>query len=339
MSAAFNLSIYSWNVNGIQAVTQRPITSFFKTTDNKSSSASIAGQLQPASLRDFLRRHEFPTTLFLQEVKINPDDVATQKAVQSAVRAPQGSDEPDYLAYFCLPADRFNARGFGRKIYGVCSIVRADFVEATKAKVRTVDWDLEGRFQVIEAAATEHMPKLQIFNIYAVNGTDLPYKSPESGEIIGCRHDRKLEVHALLLKECKQLESDGWSVILAGDLNIARSRIDGYPSLRTFPNQHVLNRADFDDKFVEGSEGLGAVDTFRHLHPKQKGYTYYPRGGPFGYSCDRVDLILCSKRLLIDADLTSAGMLSTEAERGTSDHCPLYAIFAFPPDLVQPTSG
>lgn len=266
--------------------------------------------------------------LLLQEVKINPEDLQTQRAVSRSVRAPPNSSEPDYTAHFCLPGDKYNARGFGRKVYGVCSIVRSDFLETHHARVRTVEWDLEGRFQIIETEGGESgMPKLSIWNIYAVNGTDNPYKDPVTGAVTGTRHDRKLAVHALLLTECKRLESERYAVILAGDLNIARGVLDGFPNLRTFPEQHSRNRADFNEKFFESEDGLKGLDTFRHLHGDERRYTYHPRGEPFGCSCDRVDLIICSRSL--EKSLTGAGMLDTPAERGPSDHCPLYASFAF----------
>lgn len=316
------LSIFSWNVNGIQPFVQRPITAYFKS-DAPTATSTL---LVPASLRDFLRRHKWPTCLFLQEVKIAPTDSATQNAVRGAVRAPADSEEPDYEAYFCLPTDKYNARGFGRKVYGVCSIVRRDWQEAISATVRTVEWDLEGRFQIIE---TEGSTPLSIWNIYAVNGTEYDYKDPETGAVVGTRHDRKLQVHRLMLDECRRLENEGRRVILAGDLNIAPQPVDGFPNLRVSPPQHAVNRADFNDKFLS-PRGLNGIDTFRHLHADSRRYTYYPRGGPFGYSCDRVDLIVCSRGLVDDERLVEAGMLDSEAERGTSDHCPLFAKFRWP---------
>jgi len=265
----------------------------------------------------------------LQEVKINPDDTATQRAVERAVRDDTKGAEPDYRAFFCLPRDKYNARGFGRKVYGVCSIVRADFLEETNAKVRTVDWDLEGRIQIVETEAVNGWPKLSIWNIYAVNGTDNPYKDPKTGAVVGTRHDRKLKVHRLIMEESKRLETEGYAVVLAGDLNIARARIDGYPNLRTKPEQHVKNRADFNKKFFDDPQGFRGVDTFRHSHPSEKRYTYFPRGGPFGYSCDRVDLIVCSDGL--KQNITAAGMLDTPADRGPSDHVPLFVEFTLEP--------
>jgi exonuclease III len=200
-----------------------------------------------------------------------------------------------------------------------------------------------------------------------VNGTDAPYKDSTTGENVGTRHDRKLQVHRLLQNECRELEERGFAVVLAGDINIARSRLDGFPRLRESPVQHCKNRADFEAKFfgevkVEGkvlessvsanskpSETVskemkpetswGMIDSFRHLHAQQKGYTYYPRSqGPatFGASCDRVDMILISQTLR--DNLVSAGIHETVADRGPSDHVPLYASLQFPQSLTGDAS-
>ncbi|KAI6800998.1 DNase I-like protein [Hortaea werneckii] len=342
------LTIYSWNVNGIQPLIQQPITSFFSPKDSHQKG-------NDTSLRGFLRRHDWPTFLFLQEVKISPDDSTRVRALEKAVRRDKktGNAEPDYVAHVNLPSDKFNARGYGRKLYGVCSIIRQDFADRWVEQVRPVEWDFEGRFLVTELKAASSAQRIALINAYMVNGTDYPYKDPESGKVTGTRHDRKLEVHKLLAAECRKLEADGFAVILAGDINIAVAPIDGFPNLRTFPQQHCVNRADFKRHFLEDESssssssraseqapekqsgapepdktsqkphGLGMVDTFRHLHPGTSGYTYYPRGKSFGESCDRVDMILISKSLR--DSLMSAGMHETPAERGTSDHVPLYA--------------
>ena len=209
-------------------------------------------------------------------------------------------------------------------------------MERHQASVRTVDWDREGRIQIVETQTT---PKLSIWNIYAVNGTENPYKDSKTGAVIGTRHDRKLAVHKHLLEEAQSLEQQDYSVILAGDLNIARDILDGHPNLRTFPEQHVRNRADFNRKFFEDEDGMKAIDTFRHVNGEKRSYTYYPRGRPFGSSCDRVDLIICSttlKHSIVDADC-----LATPAERGPSDHCPLFAAFdiAWKPSTSLTSNG
>ncbi|SMQ47546.1 unnamed protein product [Zymoseptoria tritici ST99CH_3D7] len=283
--------------------------------------------------------------LLLQEVKIHPEDRSTQAAVKKAVQPSNGSsaEDPSYVVEFCLPFDKHNARGFGRKVSGVCTIIREDFYSTYVERVRHVDWDAEGRFLVCETRAAGLQPKLAFINIYAVNGTDAAYKDSDTGEVVGTRHDRKLQVHRLLQAECRDLEARGFAVVLAGDINIARARIDGFPRLRESPIQHCKNRADFETKFFgqrptrepsaedqDACTDLRMIDSFRHLHPDRKGYTYYPRSqgaATFGASCDRVDMILLSHDLR--DNLVSAGMHETVADRGTSDHVPLYCALQF----------
>nr|OQO26375.1 hypothetical protein B0A51_06937 [Rachicladosporium sp. CCFEE 5018] len=344
--ASVTVDMYSWNVNGIGPFVQQSITSFFKSTGKPESSSVSACP----SLREFLRSHSWPTFLLLQEVKIRADDTQTRRAVQRAVsrQAGEAEDTPDYVAHFTLPKDPHNARGFGGKVYGVCSINRKDFFDNYVERVRDVTWDQEGRFSVIETKAIGDVPKMAICNVYMVNGTDNSYKDALTGEVKGTRHDRKLAVHALLAAECRKLVSEGYEVIVSGDINIARAPIDGHPNLRTTPQQHVLNRQDFERRFfgtpncvalaaddhatkeIAGNSpitGLGMVDVFRKLHPSTRAYSYYPRGRPFGSSCDRVDMILCSPRLA--AKCTAASILATPGDRGPSDHVPIHASFAF----------
>ena len=419
------LRIFAWNINGItpfvesylQQQSQKHIDSFFTPSPRKrkrqrrSESPEEAGNdgervvrvKGKPSLRGFLYRHHWPHMLLLQEVKINPRDVAmkdaTCKAVNDPLDLPETTSEqhetppmtetwaripssssflsdggPSYVVHFNLPRDLYNAQGFGGKVYGIASIVRADFVDEYVEKIRGVDWDLEGRIHVIEtkelylpltskanreaANAVPHQKtadssclaegietteghhiadltvpnprpaKLAIIHVYAVNGTSNPYRSPATGEVIGTRHDRKLAVHQHLLQESLKLESQGFSVVIAGDLNIARGPLDGHPNLRTFPAQHCLNRADFNEKFFatkrdeDDEDRFGGIDTFRYIHGDERSYSYRPRTKEWGTSGDRVDLIITSRDL--EEHVMDAGILDTEIERGPSDHCPIW---------------
>ena len=301
--------IFSWNVNGIEPLIQKPIDAF--------SGAKPSGD---SPIRAFLRRHAWPEVLCLQEIKIKPTDVVTQRAVELAVKSYGTSkNEPNYIVKFCLPTDAHNARAFGGKMYGVATIIRDD-VALDIDSCRQVEWDREGRVLVLETKS-----KLAILNIYAVNGTSNPYRDPKSGVEIGTRHDRKLQFHRALLRECLDLENAGFLVVLAGDMNIARGHLDGHPSLRTVPYQHVINRADFNEKFFSSSNGLHALDTFRHIHGERRKFTYFPRNKEWGTSCDRVDLIMTS-RMLEDVPglLQEADILDSPQERSSSDHVPLY---------------
>ena len=140
--------------------------------------------------------------------------------------------EPRYRAFFSLPRDRFNARGFGGKVYGVCLLVREDMFCNAKREIENrvdeLEWDLEGRVLKFE------MPheNMVVFGVYAVNGTDNPYRDPKTGLIAGTRHDRKRAFHTQLRAEVETCERKGWSVIIAGDLNIARASVDGFPGIR-----------------------------------------------------------------------------------------------------------
>ncbi|KAF2198409.1 DNase I-like protein [Delitschia confertaspora ATCC 74209] len=362
------IRIFSWNINGVTPFLQNPITNFFSGS-RTSPKEKENNAIPPASLRAFLHRHHWPHILCLQEVKIAFTDTKTQTALKVAINrrlrietgtqpryrstAEDPGPGPDYEVYLTLPTDRHNARGLHNagKLYGVASIIRSDFLKSSVLDVRTVDWDSEGRVSVIEIEPPSPSPtdfpscssspgkglgKMALFNIYAVNGTDSPYRDPSTGAVIGTRHDRKLAVHRLLRDECVQMEKQGWKVLLTGDMNVAPTPLDGYPKLRTFPYQHCINRADFLSKFfgvpnvkskdadvIEELQFQG-VDVWRTMNGEKRGYTWYSRTKPWGASCDRVDYFIAGKSLWDGNFVKGAGILENEAERGVSDHCPIW---------------
>lgn len=279
--------------------------------------------------------------LLLQEVKIATKDTKTQDAVRAAVNIPPSCahSEPAYEAHFTLPNDPYNARGLrgSGKVYGVCSILRSDLREKYNVNFRTVDWDTEGRVSVVELTA--HDRKLAVFNIYAVNGTDNAYRDPKTGAPKGTRHDRKVAVHELLAQECKTLENQGWYILLGGDMNVAPDARDGYPKLRTFPQQHAINRADFHAKLLQGKDskhGFGGIDVWREMHGNERRYTYYSRGREWGTSCDRVDYFIAGRKLWDMGVVRDSGMLDSESGRGTSDHVPIWIDIAFASSSTEP---
>lgn len=329
------LRFFSWNINGIAPFLQKPITLFFRTKSQTDNDHGTKDGMPPASLRGFLQRHNWPAVLFLQEVKIAAKDTKTQDFVKSAINSPcplevtSNNKGPTYEAYFTLPDDPYNARGLrgNGKVYGVCSILRSDLRKDYSVHVRPVNWDREGRVSVVEIETTT--TKMAVFNIYAVNGTDNEYRDPATGAVRGTRHDRKLEFQRLLMQECTDLEKAGWEVLLAGDMNVAPDARDGHPKLRTFPQQHVVNRADFHEKLLEGkneeNKGLGGVDIWRRMHGEEKRYTYFSRGRDWGTSCDRVDYFIAGRRAWDKGLIQACGILDSEGERGPSDHVPIWA--------------
>ncbi|KAK5084570.1 hypothetical protein LTR05_005648 [Lithohypha guttulata] len=299
------LNFYSWNVNGIGPLLQKQISFTPDAT---------------YPLRNFLKAHEWPHFLCLQEVKINRADTATQRRVELAANAGAQSDEPTYSTHFSLPRDKYNATGFSGKVHGTATLTRDDTLE-TAASVP--DFDLEGRVLIHEFATIP----LVVINGYWVNGTSNPYRNPDTGETQGTRHDHKLRFHKHMLDLCKSIEERRKSVLLLGDMNVAPTRIDGHPNLRTSPIQHVINRADFNLKFLDkdSETGLKGIDVFRHLHGEKKKYTYHGRGRPWGESCDRVDLIVASRKLVDDeAVVMDTDICDNPHDRGHSDHVPLW---------------
>ena len=93
---SWSSALYSWNVNGIGPLLQKQLS--FKP-----------GLLSP--LRSFLKRHQWPQVLCLQEVKISSKDVATQKRFERAGNQGQIAGEPTYTVEFSLPRDKYNATG------------------------------------------------------------------------------------------------------------------------------------------------------------------------------------------------------------------------------------
>lgn len=374
------IRLFSWNINGVQPflpASNASITSYFKPVSPKErregaslfqESTEFQTSLQGIPLRAFLQRHRWPEVVLLQELKISPIDKKTPLTLLSAVNTSLGKQdaptpENRYTLDVNLPRDKYNARGFGGRLYGVGTLLREDFASQHVANIRHAGWDLEGRVTIVELRPGQtdivrtdpqvvgdatHVQRgadkpLALVNIYAVNGTTAPYRSPETGKVVGTRHDHKLAVHTRLCDECLSLESRGFSVVVAGDLNIARGTMDGHPSLRTYPRQHCVNRADFNAKFfgdediarAEAYTGNGSrkeseakfdgVDVFRALRGKERRYTYHPTDGDnWGSSCDRVDLIIVSKALLDAGRVVDTDILDSPQERGTSDHVPLW---------------
>ncbi|KAL9074120.1 MAG: hypothetical protein Q9161_002530 [Pseudevernia consocians] len=320
-----NLRIYSWNINGISPFlppSTPPITNFL-TPASSSTPPSKPPPPRP-SLRANLKSWNWPHILCLQEVKIAPTDTKTPTAVRRTVNTPLDTDDENetdhdrprrlYDAHFCLPRDPHNATGFGGKVYGVCTLVRRDVPAPTT--VKTLDWDREGRLLLLE------IPKWNtlLVNVYAVNGTANAYRDPDTGLRAGDRHGRKRVFHSLLRDEVRGYEEMGWDVVVAGDVNVARSAGDSCPRLR-LGEEHVRSRADFEEKFIRD---LGMVDTFRWVQGLRRKFTYRPRNKPWGAGGDRVDVILATKGFKAHCRVREADVLDSEEERGPSDHVPLF---------------
>jgi exonuclease III len=358
------IRIFSWNINGLQPfipASAAPITSYFKPLRQDGAAALDHGAAN--LLRAFLARHDWPEVLLLQELKISPtSESRLASALVSTLNTSMGpkdevTPERSYTVEFVLPRDKYNAAAFQGKLYGVGTILRTDFARRYVTRLRNVDWDLEGRVSIVETCRSDSPSRgrgedmvrpLALVNVYAVNGTSAPYKSPQTGKVVGTRHNHKLAFHTRLRDECLLLESRGFNVVIAGDLNIARGFLDGHPNLRTYPAQHCRNRADFNAKLFGAEDNKRAqayledtnksdkrkepsfdgVDVFRALHGAERRYTYHPRTKTWGASGDRVDMIIVSRQLWEGRQVTRTGICDSPQERGPSDHVPLWVEVA-----------
>lgn len=119
-----------------------------------------------------------------------------------------------------------------------------------------------------------------------------------------------------LLAYAKKLEKKK-PVIICGDLNVAMEEID-----LARPKENVGEPGFSDEERYWGREYLkaGLIDTFRHLHPEEKKYSWWSyRGGARGRNVGwRIDYILISEKLkskLVSAEIRNDIM--------GSDHCPV----------------
>ena len=83
--------------------------------------------------------------------------------------------------------------------------------------------------------------------------------------------------------------------------------------------EHVRNRADFEEKIIRG---VGMRDVWRMVRGEERKFTYRPRGKRWGEGGDRVDMVLVSRGL--EGRVRGLDILDCEEERGGSDHVPLW---------------
>jgi exodeoxyribonuclease-3 len=287
------LTIVSWNVENLAGYIQGP-------------GEPLRGR---PSLGEIVATLGAPDVLCLQEIRIRPQDETLIASARAAL--------PGYGCHLALNRDPENARFRGGRAYGVATYVR----ERLDAGHSVLAWDREGRVLITKLAAE----RIAIANVYAVNGTARPYYDHELGRVQGDRHAFKRSFNQRLMHACAELRQQGFQLVLIGDWNISREKIDTYPRLRT-EEPHALARRLFNEEFIPG---LQVVDAFRHLHPLERKYSWFARGSrPGSLDAARVDLALVSETLL--PRLASAAILDDESLRFGSDHAPLRVELSLP---------
>ncbi|MGN6511991.1 MAG: exodeoxyribonuclease III [Lysobacteraceae bacterium] len=256
-----------------------------------------------ARLAQWHARRGAPDVLCLQEVRIRPGDAELVDRMRRAL--------PGYVCHAALNRDPRNGGFRGGRAYGVATWVREDLAPIALA----FDWDREGR------ACISHLPaaNVAIGNVYAVNGTVRPHYDHDLDAVHGDRHAFKQAFIARLGGELATLQAHGLRLLLAGDWNVSRTRLDTTPRLRT-EEPHATARRRFDEEFVAG---LGLVDVFRAHHPDARAYTWFNRRARGGrLDAARVDFVLAGRAL---ADrVTATGIDAAEEARPGSDHAPAW---------------
>ncbi|KAI0763268.1 Endonuclease/exonuclease/phosphatase [Irpex lacteus] len=281
-------TVLSWNV-------ETPVPFLILPTKKVGSSAAQI-KARPSHLRQLLARNSYPDFVCLQEVRARQSDVDWITDLKQAVNGRTRDGGPKYTPYTSL-----NQSTRGQRHFGVVTFAK-NFESVDKH--REVEWDTEGRVVILEMKSG-----WALVNVYALNGSDVPWKDPTGKSPPKTRNERKREFNRLLLKECQEMQKRGLKLVLIGDFNISLTKLDCYPRLRT-EYHHALARKEFNEKFIPGAN---LVDIFRKIHGEKRAFSWFAKGKPQGTNCARVDYAL-------SADIR---YLEDPVDRAHSDHAPV----------------
>jgi exodeoxyribonuclease-3 len=162
------------------------------------------------------------------------------------------------------------------------------------------DFDIETRIAVAE------LPHLRIASVYVPNGNK--------------DYDAKLRFLEGMRDWVRDLATTAGSVLVCGDLNVARSDADLHPNHR---KADTIGQRDAERELIESTIDLGAVDVLRDHHADREDvFTWWPpwreeKAKNRGW---RIDYILASPDLA--RRVTDCQVLD---QFGTSDHAPVMA--------------
>ena len=274
--------------------------------DNLVSRVVPAPAIASHGLRASLARLGEPDVLCLQEIRLRPKDEALIDMMERAL--------PGYRCHASLARDPRNVTHHGGRSYGVATYVNTRVGESIAT---TPPWDREGRVLVTELPAHG----LAIVNVYGVQGSSTPYYDHQLGRTYGDRHAFKCRVQARLAELAGALAARGLAIVMIGDWNVARTRDDVHPRLRT-EEPHVVARDELDHKFLRE---LGLVDAYRELHPDERAYTWFDPGART-LEAARLDFALVSAWLM--PRVREASILDDPEDRPGSDHAPITLTLA-----------
>jgi exodeoxyribonuclease-3 len=233
-----------------------------------------------------LLREYRPDIVLLQETKAEPDAFPHEELSAAGYRAAHHSAGQWAGVALLAPA--------GAEVGNVCAGLAG---EPAADEARWIEADVDG---------------VRAVSVYVPNGRAVG--TPPFAD--------KLRFLEAIADRVRELAAAG-PLLVGGDFNVCRSDLDVYDPARFVGSTHVTpeERARF-----EAILDAGVVDTFRHLHPDARAYTWWDyRAGHFHKGLGlRIDYLLATPDLASTA--TRCGM-ARDYRKGTkpSDHAPLFA--------------
>lgn len=258
------------------------------------------------------RRLGEPDALCLQEVRIRAGDAVAIAAMERAL--------PGFRCFHSLNRDPRNGGFRGGRAYGVATYLR----KTIRAEQVTIPWDLEGRI----CALLLRSRGLALVDVYAVNGTARRHWNHELADFAGDRHAFKRDFIARLGRELSDDAFAQCALVLAGDWNVSRAKIDTTPRLRT-EEPHAAARRRFNEEFMPS---LDLVDVFRAQHPDERAYTWFNARARTRLDAARVDFVLASRALVARM---RTGIEADPDARPGSDHAPVWVELESPARRAQ----
>jgi exodeoxyribonuclease-3 len=216
-----------------------------------------------------------------------PDVVCLQELKAEPAQVPPQCQLEDYHVFW-----------HGMRAYsGVSVHVRKDAFE-TEPVFSHPDFDMESR--IVQAAIGSEL----FASVYVPNG--------------GKDYPAKLAFMRSLAAWAKRVHGEGRSLVLCGDINIARSEIDVHPRER---KPGIIGQRPEERELFEALLGAQLVDVGRALDPDNANlFTWWPpwrnmRSRNIGW---RLDYVLASAPIA-----ARAASCTVLADFGTSDHAPV----------------
>ena len=215
------------------------------------------------------------------------------------------------------PAQQIEEAGYGSIWHGQRSH-HGVAILAKSARPKEIRRGLPGDAEDKQARYLEAEVKgLTVASIYLPNGNPQP----------GPKFDFKLAWFERLIRHAQTLIDSGKPVVLAGDLNVVPTNFDIYNAWawREDAVMQPETRAAFERLLAQGW-----IDAHRHLHPKERIYTFWVNHQYFRRNAGfRMDFLLLSPQLA-PALREAAVDTAHRGREGASDHAPTWVVLEEP---------